>query len=146
MLKILLSLVCTDLPITKIKKAMSIYIILIQFSAPQWTPQEIDDRWLTHFAAAHQYKATDDLESARFNVPFKQEFHLAAGTHDLAGQSIIRSRQRNESRTVMLTVSTHPYHTARIQTSAMQYNSQVSHLLYIFLQYAITPRCDPISN
>ena len=100
----------------------------------------------THFAPAHQYKAMHDLESARFNVPFKQKFHLAAGTHDLAGQSILRSRQRKEGRPVMLTVSAHSYHTARIQTSAMQYHSQVSHLLYIFLQYAVTSRCDPMSN
>ena len=88
----------------------------------------------------------DDLESARFNVQFKQTFHLAAGTHDLGGQSILRSWQRKESRAVMLTVSAHSYHTDRIQTGAMQYHSQVSQLLNIFLQYAVTARCDPMSN
>jgi len=100
----------------------------------------------TLFAPAHQYKAMDDLESARFNVQFKQTFHLAAGTHDLGGQSILRSWQRKESRAVMLTVSAHSYHTDRIQTGAMQYHSQVSQLLNIFLQYAVTARCDPMSN
>jgi len=85
---------------------MSICIILIQFSAPQGTPQETI-AVSTHFAPAHQYKAMDDLESARFSVPFKQEFHLAAGSHDLAGQSILRSWQRKEGRAVMLTVCVH---------------------------------------
>jgi len=61
----------------------------------------------TQFAPVHQYKAMDDLESASFNVPFKLKFHLAAGSPDLAGQSILRSWQRKESRAVMLTVSAH---------------------------------------
>jgi hypothetical protein len=91
----------------------------------------------TFFAPAHQHTAMDDLESARFNVPFKQKFHLAAGAHDLASQSKLRSWQRKGSRAVMLTVSSHSCHTARIQTGAMQYHFQVSQLLCTFLQYAV---------
>jgi hypothetical protein len=141
----LLSLVCTDFPITKIKKAMSICISSIQFSAPQGTNRRrsLAQRFLHQRTSTKQWM-TWNLPASTYS--FKQKFHLAAGTHDLAGQSILRSWQRKESRVVMLTVSAHSYHTDRIQTGAMQYHSQVSQLLNIFLQYAVTPRCDPTSN